>query len=174
MRLRQGWVPNENPSPSKADCRGCRLWWLFIPAVAIDRLLKRAASAALAPAGVRTAIPGVISWAYTENRGAAFSMLSDRAPWLLIALTAALIVGIVIYLLTYPDAPAPERAGLWLIVGGGLGNLWDRLAHGGVIDFIRLDFIRFAVFNPADVFVCTGAGLVILSVVLTEWRKSHA
>ena len=154
--------------------RGCRLWWLVIPAIAIDRLLKRAVMAALAPAGVRTAIPGAISLAYTENRGAAFSMLSDRAPWLLIALTAALIAGILFYLFIHPDAPATERAGLWLIVGGGLGNLWDRLAYGCVIDFIRLDFVNFAVFNPADIFVCVGAGLVVLSVMLTEWRKSHA
>ena len=153
--------------------QGCRLWWLILPVVAIDRLLKRAAAAALAPAGVRAAIPGVLSWAYTENRGAAFSMLADRAAWLLIALTAALIVAIVVYLLTHPGEPALERAGLWLIAGGGLGNLWDRLMHGGVIDFIRLDFIHFAVFNPADVFVCVGAGLVILSVVLTEWRRPH-
>ena len=154
--------------------QGCRLWWLVVPAIAIDRLLKRAVMAALAPSGVRTAIPGAISLAYTENRGAAFSMLSDRAPWLLIALTAALIAGILFYLFTHPDAPATERAGLWLIVGGGLGNLWDRLAYGCVIDFIRLDFVNFAVFNPADIFVCVGAGLVVLSVMLTEWRKSHA
>ena len=153
--------------------QGCRHAWLMLPAIAIDRLLKRIVMAALAPAGVRTAIPGVLSWAYTENSGAAFSMLSDRAPWLLILLTAALIIGIAVYLLTHPDAPKLERAGLWLIAGGGLGNLWDRLMYGSVIDFIRLDFVRFAVFNPADIFVCTGAGLVVLSVILTEWRKNH-
>ena len=153
--------------------QGCKLWWLAVPVVAIDRLLKRAAAAALAPAGVHTAIPGVLSWAYTENRGAAFSMLSSRAPWLLIALTAALIIGVLIYLLTHPDVPKLERIGLWFIVGGGLGNLWDRLAYGCVIDFIRLDFVRFAIFNPADIFVCVGAGLVILSVILAEWRKAH-
>ena len=77
------------------------------------------------------------------------------------------------HLLTHPDTPTLERAGLWLIAGGGLGNLWDRLAYGFVIDFIRLDFVRFAVFNPADVFVCVGAGLVVLSVILAEWRKAH-
>ena len=149
------------------------MWWLILPAVVIDRLIKRAAAAALAPAGVRTAIPGILSWAYTENRGAAFSMLSDHAPWLLIVLTAALIIGIAVYLLLHPDAPLLERAGLWLVAGGGLGNLWDRLMYGCVIDFIRLDFVHFAVFNPADIFVCTGAGLVVLSVILTEWRKAH-
>ena len=154
--------------------QGCRFWWLTLPVVAIDRLCKRAVAAALAPSGVRAVIPGVLSWAYTENSGAAFSMLSDRAPWLLIALTAALILAIAVFLLTHPDEPALERAGLWLIAGGGLGNLWDRIAFGQVIDFIRLDFVRFAIFNPADVFVCVGAGLVTLSVILTERRKPHA
>lgn len=153
--------------------RGCRLWWLILPVVVLDRLLKRAAAAALAPSGVKSAIPGVLSWAYTENSGTAFSMFSDRAPWLLIALTAALIVGVLIYLLTHPDDPVLERAGLWLIVGGGLGNLWDRLAYGRVIDFIRLDFVNFAVFNPADVFVCVGAGLAALSLILGERRRAH-
>ena len=153
--------------------RGCRLWWLILPVVALDRLLKRAAAAALAPSGVRTAIPGVLSWAYTENSGTAFSMFSGRAPWLLIALTAALIAGVLVYLLIHPDDPALERVGLWFIVGGGLGNLWDRIAHGRVIDFIRLDFVNFAVFNPADVFVCVGAGLAVLSILLAERRKAH-
>lgn len=153
--------------------RGCRLWWLVLPVVALDRLLKRAAVAALAPSGVRAAIPGVLSWAYTENSGTAFSMFSGRAPWLLIALTAALIAGVLVYLLTHPDDPPLERVGLWFIIGGGLGNLWDRIAHGRVIDFIRLDFVNFAVFNPADVFVCVGAGLAVLSILLADRRKAH-
>ncbi len=153
--------------------RGCRLWWLALPAIAADRLLKCAAAKSLAPSGVHTAIPGILSWAYTENSGTAFSMLSGRAPWLLIALTGALMLGILIYQLAHPDNSALERIGLWLIVGGGLGNLWDRIACGRVIDFIRLDFVNFAVFNPADVFVCAGAGLVILSLILGERGKKH-
>lgn len=153
--------------------QGCKLWWLTLPALAADRLFKRLAVRALAPQGVRTAIPGVLSWAYTENRGAAFSLLSGRSAFLIL-LTAALIAGLLIYLLRRPDIPTLERAGLWLIIGGGLGNLWDRLAYGYVIDFIRLDFVRFAVFNAADVFVCAGAFLVILSVLIAERRsKKH-
>lgn len=153
--------------------RGCRLWWLTLPALAVDRALKHAARAALAPHGVRTAIPGVLSWAYTQNEGAAFSLLSGRSV-LLILLSVALVAGILIYLLRHPDAPGLERAGLWLIIGGGLGNLWDRLVYGSVIDFIRLDFIRFAVFNAADVFVCVGAAMVVLSVLISDLgRKDH-
>ena len=59
------------------------------------------------------------------------------------------------------------------MVGGGLGNLWDRLIYGCVIDFIRLDFVNFAVFNVADVFVCAGALLVALSALKSEARRKR-
>ena len=146
--------------------QGCRLWWLLLPAIAIDRLCKLAAITALAPRGVQEAIPGILSWAFVKNTGAAFGILSGN--WLLPLLTAVLIIALFIYLLRHPEADALQRAGVWLIIGGGLGNLYDRIAYGYVVDFIRLDFVNFAVFNPADVFVCVGAALAALSVLLTE------
>ena len=153
--------------------RGCRLWWLVLPVLGLDRLLKMIAAARLAPSGVKVAVPGVLSWAYMENSGTAFSMLSDRAPWLLIALTGALLVALIVYQLLRPGNSTPERVGLWLLIGGGLGNLWDRLVYGRVIDFIRLDFVHFAVFNPADIFVCVGVALIALSLILGERRREH-
>lgn len=153
--------------------KGCRLWWLLLPIVALDRISKRIAYAALAPGGVKTAVPGLFSWAYTQNHGAAFSMFSGKAAFLII-LTAGLIAGLTAYLLHRRENPTVERIGLWFIIGGGLGNLWDRIACGGVIDFIRLDFVNFAIFNVADIFVCIGAALVALNVLLEETRrKSH-
>ena len=152
--------------------KGCRLWWLVLPGVLLDRITKRAATAALAPHGVHHAIDGVLSWAYTRNRGAAFSILSGRSI-LLVLLTLALIAALLVYLLRHPENPALERAGLWCIIAGGLGNLWDRLAYGCVIDFIRLDFVNFAIFNVADIFVCGGAAAVVLSVLFMEGRKKH-
>ena len=152
--------------------KGCRLWWLALPGILLDRITKQAATAALAPHGVKHAIDGVLSWAYTQNRGAAFSILSGRSI-LLVLLTIALIAALVIYLLRHPENSTLERAGMWCIIAGGLGNLWDRLAYGCVIDFIRLDFVNFAIFNVADIFVSGGAAAVILSVLLTEGRKKH-
>lgn len=153
--------------------RGCRLWWLLLPVIAVDRLCKLAAIAALAPHGVQTAIPGILSWAFVRNTGAAFGILSGN--WLLPLLTAALIIALFVFLLRRPEADALLRTGLWLIIGGGLGNLYDRIAYGYVVDFIRLDFVNFAVFNPADIFVCVGAGLAALSVLLAESgrKKDH-
>lgn len=152
--------------------KGCRLWWLVLPGVLLDRITKHAASAALAPHGVKTALNGVLSWAYTENRGAAFSILSGKSV-LLVLLTIVLISALFIYLLRHPQNPVLERAGMWCIIAGGLGNLWDRLAYGCVIDFIRLDFVNFAIFNVADIFVCGGAGAVVLSVLIWEARRKR-
>ncbi len=149
--------------------RGCRLWWLVIPVLAADRLTKELVEQVLAPHGVRTAIPGLLSWAYTQNRGAAFSLLSGRSVFLIL-LTAVLVAGIVLYQLRKWENPLLERIGLWLVAAGGLGNLWDRLVYGYVVDFIRLDFVHFAVFNLADVFVSIGAAMVLVSVLAGEWR----
>ena len=151
--------------------RGCRLWWVAALAVAIDRICKVAVTRAMALSPARTVLPGVLSWAYTQNRGVAFGLLSGAA--VLPLLTLALIVLLLVYLLRRPKAGAALRTGLWLIVGGGLGNLYDRLAYGYVIDFIRLDFVNFAIFNPADVFVCAGAVLVAIAVLAEDRRKAH-
>lgn len=152
--------------------RGCRLLYLAVPVIAIDRIAKRLVLELLAPRGVRVAIPGVLSWAYVENTGAAFGMLAGS--WILPMATIVLLAGLIIWLLRSPDMPALLRAGLWLIVGGGLSNLYDRLAYGYVVDFIRLDFVRFAVFNPADVFVCIGAFLAALSLLRTDRGKERS
>lgn len=151
--------------------RGCRLWWLAVLAVAIDRLCKVAITRTMVPGQAQSVLPGVVSWAYTRNQGVAFGLLSGAA--LLPLLTLLLIVALLVYLLRHPQAGSMLRSGLWLIIGGGLGNLYDRLACGYVIDFIRLDFINFAIFNPADMFVCAGAVLVAIAVLAEDRRKAH-
>ena len=149
--------------------RGCRGWWWMLLAVALDRLTK-----ALAEAGALSgiSIPGIVSFRSVRNTGMAFSMLSGHA-WLLSILTALLIAGILFYLLRRPDAPGSLRAGLWLIAGGGLGNLYDRLTLGYVIDFIHLDFVNFAIFNVADICVCVGAVLVLIAAWRAEQGKGR-
>ena len=139
--------------------QGCRGWWVALLVALADRLTK-VLVARLCPRG-GALIPGIINLRPVENRGIAFSMLSGQG--LALALfTAALIAGLVAWLVSHPDAPGLLRTGLWLIAGGGLGNLYDRLTTGGVSDFIELAFVRFAVFNVADICICVGAGLVLL------------
>ena len=142
--------------------RGFRGWWIALAAALADRLTKLLAAGA--PGGAL--VPGIIDLRPVQNRGMAFSMLSGQTLALTV-FTALLIAGLVGWLVARPDAPRLARAGLWLIVGGGLGNLYDRLATGSVTDFIELAFVRFAVFNLADVCICVGAALVVIDA----WRK---
>ena len=153
--------------------RGCKGIWLVLPLIALDRILKQLVANLLAPRGVKEVVPGVISWAYAENRGAAFSMMSGRGI-LLIVLSVILVAALTVYLFRHPDMKKGLRYGLWMIVAGGIGNLYDRIAYGFVVDFIRLDFINFAIFNPADVFICAGAALAALSMLASEMKgKKH-
>ena len=150
--------------------KGCRLWYLAVFALALDRISKIWAARVLRASGAREVIPGVLSFAYAENRGMAFSMLSGKTLLLSLA-TVAIIAVVLIWLLHDAEMPKLQRVGLWLIAGGGAGNLYDRIFGGYVVDFIRPDFINFAVFNLADVFICAGAGLVLLAAIILESRK---
>ena len=78
------------------------------------------------------------------------------------------IVGIGVYLFRFCRERMLLRVGLAMIISGGLGNMVDRIFYGYVIDMI--DFCLFPfwkwIFNIADAFVCVGAGVVVLSLVL--------
>ena len=150
--------------------KGFRLWWLLVPILLADQITKHLARQLTRVVHV---IPGVLSWELTHNRGAAFSMFSGKGV-LLALVTVALVAALLIYQLRHAGNTACERIGLWCIIGGGIGNLIDRIIFGGVTDFIRLDFVRFAIFNVADIFVCIGAFMVILANLTAEFgRKKH-
>ncbi len=149
--------------------QGCKGAWIALLAALLDRLTKLAV-ARFAPRGCAL-IPGVVNLRPVENRGMAFSMLSGQTLALTLV-TAALIAALAGWLIARPESPRLLRAGLWLIVGGGLGNLYDRLTRGGVADFIELAFVRFAVFNVADICICVGAALAALGVLMTERRRA--
>ena len=148
--------------------RGIRGGWIALLAALLDRLTKRWA---LGAGRARALVPGILNLRPVENEGMAFSMLSGQTVALSV-FTALLIAGLVGWLVARPDGHPLARAGLWLIVGGGLGNLYDRFAAGSVTDFLELAFVRFAVFNVADVCICVGAALVILGVWMAERKQA--
>ena len=75
---------------------------------------------------------------------------------LLSALVLLLCAAVLFMLLRFPRMRTAGRAGLWLMLAGGLSNLYDRLRYGYVIDFLEFGFVRFPVFNVADVCVVVG------------------
>ena len=143
--------------------------WIVLPVLAADRITKVIAAAI---EGKCVLIPGILNVRYVENTGIAFSMLSGGGIWLIL-LTALLVAGLGLWLIMRPDEPKMLRLGIWLIIGGGLGNLYDRIVYGSVIDFFELAFMRFAVFNVADACICIGAGLAVLAMFLDEMRAAR-
>jgi signal peptidase II len=118
------------------------------------------------------AVPGRDSFVkllHTLNDGVAFSMLQGhRAP--LIVLQSALVAVIVaIMFIAYRRVKGARRpltvmTAFSLMLGGGLGNLWDRISTGFVTDFVSIG--RFAVFNAADACLVAGCGLLVLYMLL--------
>ena len=120
-------------------------------------------------------IGGVLRFTYVENRGMAFGLLADHR-WVFLAASTVGIGLMCFYLFRYTKR-ALSRVGLALIIGGGIGNMIDRVRLGFVVDFI--DFCAFDfwvwVFNIADAAVCVGAALFVLDLLLEfieDLRKS--
>ena len=135
--------------------------------VILDQVIKLWATAVLAPVGAMPLIPGVVELRYYLNDGAAFSILQGKQTFLILFTGAALLV-VAWYLLFKRPAKKLEYIGWLFVLGGGIGNLVDRVMNGEVVDYINLLFMNFAVFNFADILVCTGIGLLLLSLLLEE------
>ena len=152
----------------KSACSGA---WIALLAAAVDRVGK-SLMLRHEPGEIVRVLPGIVQFRRTANTGMAFSLFSENGAALTI-LTAVLIAAVVAWLSIRPEEqPKAVRAGLWLMAGGGLGNLYDRLVYGSVIDFIDPIFVRFAVFNPADAFICVGAALAFVALLRDERRRA--
>lgn len=106
-------------------------------------------------------IPGILSFRFVANTGAAFSM--GEGMGMVFALFALIVtIAIYVYLMRTSQVSKVETLGLGLVAGGAIGNALDRLLLGFVVDFIACDFINFPVFNVADIGVCVGVFLAFI------------
>lgn len=135
--------------------------------VILDQAIKLWATAVLAPVGAMPLIPGVVELRYYLNDGAAFSSFSGQQLFLIV-FTSVAMVAIAAYLLIKRPARKLEYWAWVLVLAGGIGNWIDRVFNNQVVDYINFLFIRFAIFNLADVLVCTGIGLLVLNLILEE------
>ena len=140
--------------------------------VGVDQLIKRWATAVLLPKTAMTLIPGVLELRYFLNDGMAFSMLAGKQK-LLIAATSLMLLGVLWMLFARKLTPL-ERVSWTLVLGGGIGNLIDRIATGVVVDYINVLFMNFAIFNFADSCVCVGVGLLMVWVLFDSYFKEKA
>ena len=122
--------------------------------------------------GERVLIRGAVTLQYVRNTGAAFSILSGH-PALANVLSGALIVLIAAFVL-FGRLSLPARLSLTAVLAGGACNLYMRLVYGGVNDWIKLEFMRFPLFNFADICVCLGAVLFALFYLFAKEKPEHA
>ena len=135
--------------------------------VGIDQLIKLWAVQALQPVGTLPLIPHVVELRFVLNPGMAFSLLSGRQLFLIVATSAALIL-VAYWLFFRSRNNRLQQAAQILVLAGGIGNLIDRVLNGEVVDYINPLFIDFAVFNFADILVCVGVALWVLVILLEE------
>jgi len=142
--------------------------------VLLDRWSKHVVAQRIALYSHIQVFPGFFRLTHTENTGAAFSLFADSpAPWktaMLIAFSGIALVVVSVLLWKNHHAHVVTGIGLSLIMGGALGNLWDRLVRGRVVDFLLFYYKRYQwpVFNLADSAIVVGAGLLVIEILFAK------
>ena len=163
------------------------IWLLIIAGVVIlDQASKALVMYGLGLDEVGESIPiikNIFHFTHVRNTGAAFGMLgAENERWIFIVISTIGIIALLIYLWKFRPESKWACSALSMIIGGGIGNMIDRLGigfyvnpvteMGEVIDFIDFCGIWDAIFNGADSFVCVGAGLLILALILDVIKES--
>src|SRR6266849_958807 len=142
--------------------------------VFLDRLAKWAVERNISLHESIQIIPGFFRLTHVENRGAAFGLFADSpTQWKIAMLVLFSIVALVVVsaLLWRNSHSMPTTGiGLALILGGALGNLWDRLLNGRVVDFLLfyVGQYQWPAFNVADSAIVVGAGLLVVEILFAK------
>jgi signal peptidase II len=153
---------------------GAARWlWLSLAVIVLDRISKWQVTASLDLHERIALLPG-LNLVLAHNTGAAFSLLRDAGGWqrwFFVLLGLAISVVLVVWLLRLPRTARWLACTLALILGGALGNLWDRLQWGHVIDFVDVYVAgwHWPAFNVADSAITIGAVMLIID----SFRKTQ-
>lgn len=140
--------------------------------VVIDYIIKILVINNLKPISSLEIIPGLFSLNYVENKGAAFGMLAN-ARWIFIVFTIAVIIFLIIFLFWKRPTSKLLNVAFILIIGGGIGNLIDRIFYGYVVDYLSISFFP-PVCNFADYCVTIGAFLLVIYLIfITDYTKKN-
>lgn len=143
------------------------LFFSSIILIALDQLLKFYVSTNFAIGSIHEFIPGIVSLTNITNSGGAWSIFSGNMIFFYIVTIIAVVV--LLYLLkkaqkgliVYP-------IGLTLLLAGTLGNAIDRFLNQAVIDMFNLEFMNFAIFNLADIYITFGVILIIIHLLFLD------
>jgi len=160
---------------SSTSRTGSLIWlWLSAVVVAVDLWSKFVTNSSL-KYGVPVEVLPVFDLRLSYNTGAAFSFLADAGGlqrWLFVLIAVVVSGVLLVWMKRTPRWQWWVGVAQALVLGGALGNLYDRVVHGYVIDFISLHYgeYYFAVFNLADVAISLGATLLIIDMLFLEGK----
>ncbi|WP_131781407.1 signal peptidase II [Legionella gresilensis] len=151
--------------------------WLLLSllVICIDQLSKFWAATQLLPYQPEPLLP-MVNFTLAYNTGAAFSFLSNAGGWqrwLFAIFSLVMSAVLLIWLLRTPKHLKLQLTGISLVLGGAIGNLYDRAIVGYVVDFIQVYYKNFywPVFNIADSAICIGAFLLLLDLSKNSCRQ---
>ena len=153
---------------------------LAVLVILLDRWTKRLVATRIALYSHIQIVPGFFRLTHTENTGAAFSLFADSpSHWKTTLLISFSVVAmVVVSVLLWKQARALTMTGvaLSLILGGAVGNLWDRVASGRVVDFLLIYYKQYQwpVFNLADSSIVIGASLLVLEIFFRRPAGGHS
>ena len=154
--------------------------WIAFAVLFLDRLSKWGISQKIALHESINIIPGFFRLTHVQNRGAAFGLFSESpseykvAVLVLFSLVALVVVSTLLWKNSH--TLTTTGVGLALILGGALGNLWDRIVTGHVVDFL-LFYVRsyqWPAFNVADTAIVVGAFLLVAEILFAKPPAQHA
>ena len=145
---------------------------LTLLVVLLDYITKRIVSGSMVLYQSIPVIKGVFNITYVKNTGASFGMMAG-ARWFFVAVTVILIAAVIYYAVKNKITDKLFLVSASFVVGGGIGNLIDRIATGAVVDFFDVCLINFAIFNVADCFVVVGVILMAIYYIKEEKTKKE-
>ncbi len=168
-----------------AEASGRMLFWLWLTVLtlAIDLVSKYYASILL-EYRVPVEVTSFFSLTLSHNPGAAFSFLADQSGWqrwFFIVLSVGVSAALVVWMYRLKPNEKWLAIALALVLGGAIGNLYDRVTLGYVVDFLHFHYFfesiqwyfNYPVFNFADTFICIGAFMLAIDIFRSARREQE-
>ena len=160
-----------------------RAWLLLLSVfvIAADRITKWLASTRIELGSYVVVIAHVFAISHVENPGAAFSLFNDsgspaRVRWMLLVFSVVAAIAVLVALLKLGRGITATSVALALILGGAVGNAYDRLRFGSVIDFLEVHIVHYhwPDFNVADSAIVTGGILLLLDALFSGKEEADS
>jgi signal peptidase II len=147
---------------------------IAVMVVLLDRITKLAVARNISLHDSVQIIPDFFRLTHVENRGAAFGLFADSPSewkiWMLVLFSVVALIVVSTLLWRNSHSMTTTGVGLSLILGGAIGNLWDRLISGRVVDFLLfyIGQYQWPAFNVADSAIVVGAGLLVIEILFAK------